>query len=417
MTRPLFRPAMIESRRTGWLGSVSLVQPVPIRWLTVAVVAVAVAAIVFLCFGEYTRKARVTGQLMPDLGLSVLVAPVSGVVTRVSVEEGTEVQVGDPLVWISMPLSDGSGADVLAVLRQGLNERQDSLQLLADAHVERTRVQESDRKRQLVSARRELEQIEREIRTRAEQVRLAEETVDRYRRISNQQYISQIQLNQQQLDALEFTNALHGLERQKTVLLRTIGQLEHGLRQLDAELASEQAVIRRDLASLAQERIERESTGELLLRASVAGIVTNRMVEPGQSVSAAQPMLSLLPAGSKLQGQLLVPAGEIGLIAPGQRVLLRYHAYPYQKFGHHHGVVAQISRASLDAEARPIGNRAGSAHAYYRVVVDLERESLRAYDREEPLRPGMPFDADILSETRLLYQWLFEPLYALRHRA
>jgi len=56
---------------------------------------------------------------------------------------------------------------------------------------------------------------------------------------------------------------------------------------------------------------------------------------------------------------------------------------------------------------------AGNGDEYFRVLVSLERQSLTVYGQQEPLRPGMAVEADILGERRRLYEWLFEPLYAL----
>jgi membrane fusion protein len=157
-----------------------------------------------------------------------------------------------------------------------------------------------------------------------------------------------------------------------------------------------------------QETIQQETSGEFLLRASLPGLVANRLVEPGQAVQSGQPVMSLLPAGSQLQVQLLVPSAAVGFIEPGDRVLLRYQAYPYQKFGHQRGEVIRVSRSAI----APSGGDA-NAQPYYRVLVALDRQSILAYGKQEPLRPGMLLDADILGERRKLYEWVLEPLYSL----
>ena len=36
-----------------------------------------------------------------------------------------------------------------------------------------------------------------------------------------------------------------------------------------------------------------------------------------------------------------------------------------------------------------------------------------AYGKPEPLRPGMLVEADILGESRKLYEWVLEPLYSV----
>ena len=101
--------------------------------------------------------------------------------------------------------------------------------------------------------------------------------------------------------------------------------------------------------------------------------------------------------------------------ASGDEVLLRYQAFPYQKFGHHPGKIARISRSALGPAdlGAPTGNPR-SGEPLYRVTVALTRQDVLAYGQPEPLKPGMLLDAEILSERRSLVEWIFEPLYSLK---
>ena len=67
----IFRPEVLESQRTSWVGEIRLIRPLSLTVLTSAVVAAAVGLGAFLYFGEYTRKVRVAGVLVP-IALQVL---------------------------------------------------------------------------------------------------------------------------------------------------------------------------------------------------------------------------------------------------------------------------------------------------------------------------------------------------------
>ena len=48
----------------------------PVRWLMTALaLSLAAAIVLFLCLGHYTRRATVTGQLVPSAGLLNIAAP------------------------------------------------------------------------------------------------------------------------------------------------------------------------------------------------------------------------------------------------------------------------------------------------------------------------------------------------------
>jgi membrane fusion protein len=220
-------------------------------------------------------------------------------------------------------------------------------------------------------------------------------------------------MSQQTQAVLDLVTQRQVLERQATTVRRNIVQLEQALKELEAERDQQKASAAWDLALLEQERIQQEASGGLLIRAPIGGIVATRLVEPGQAVQAGQPLVSLLPAGSVLQAQLLVPSRAIGFVKPGDRVTLRYQAYPYQKFGHHGGKVIRISRSALNPTETGSGGGSSRAEPFYRVLVALEHQTVTAYGRQEPLRPGMVLEADIMGERRKLYEWALEPLYTL----
>ncbi|MCC7634784.1 HlyD family secretion protein [Stenotrophomonas rhizophila] len=405
----LFRREVLEARRGSWLGSISLAQPVRLWVLTMGSVVSAAVVLGFLLFGEYTRRSRVVGELVPDLGLSTVMAPSAGVVAMLHADEGDQVQRQAALLLIDVPRVTAAGDDALNVLREGQQARIASVNELQDAQAMQLRTQAQGLQLQRDALRRELTQIEGEIQTRSEQVRIGRETVQRYRQVADQRYVSLVQLNQQEQSMLDVLNAQQALQRQATSLRRNLAQLEQALAEVPQQLRAALATSSRDLAALGQEAVQMEADGELLLRAPVGGLVASRLVEAGQMVQAGQPILSLLPDGSTLRAQLLVPSAAIGFVKAGDRVLLRYHAYPYQKFGSHQGTVVRVSRSAVPVS----GTQPEPGEPMYRVLVALDRQSVLAYGHPEPLRPGMRLEADIMGERRRLYEWLLEPLYSV----
>ncbi len=409
MNAPLFRPEVVQARRQDWLGRISLAQPMPV-WVGAVFALLAAAAVAcLLLFGEYAHRSRVVGQLVPDLGVSTVVAPTPGMVGRMTVEEGASVARDQALVRIDLPRVAASGADAHTVIGRGLDDRDSSSAQLAQAQLAQLAVQEQGQRRQLAMLRTELGQVRAGIATRDAQVRLGRETADRYREVAASGYVSVVQVRQQEQAMLEMLNGRQVLERQATALAREIAGLEQALAGLPAQREAIEATARREHALLAQERYRHEADGGVLVKAPLAGLVAHRFVEPGQAVQAGQPLLSLLPEGARLQAQLQVPSRAIGFIRPGDRVRLRYQAYPFQKFGHQGGRVARISRSAVP----PVAG-APSSEPHYRILVALDRQDVLAYGRPEPLRPGMLLEADILGERRKLHEWLLEPLYSLR---
>lgn len=405
----LFRKEAVNAQRRSWLGAISLAQPVRFWILGLFSAMAALAIVCFLCLGEYSRRSRVPGELVPDLGLSTVVAPSAGVVARLDVEEGDQVRYQDGLLTVNVPRVTSSGRDAVSTLLEAQKNRIASVSAISEFQDRQFAVQQDGAKAQRSAMLQELAQIESEIQTRGEQVRIGRETVARYRSVEDQRYVSLVQINQQEQSTLEMINAQQALQRQATSIRRNLAELEQRLAEIPQQRLSTKAASERDMAALNQETIRMEADGELLLRAPVAGLVASRLVEAGQAVQPGQAILSLLPEGSQLRAQLLVPSSAIGFVKAGDRVLLRYQAYPYQKFGSHEGTVVRISRSALT------NNKESSDpnQSVYRVLVALDHQNVLVYGNQEPLRPGMQLEADIMGERRKLYEWLLEPLYSV----
>ncbi len=415
MSESLFRHEVLESRQSRWLGGIVLGQP-PGPWLLTGLAVFSSALVIaFAVLGDYTRRTRVTGQLVPSLGVASVTSPAVGTLAQVRVQEGQRVLAGDVLAVVATPRSTLAGGDTaratlvaIAQRRQGVLESHASQRLQLQA-------QRDGLTARIADATAELRQVHAQLATQRRQQALAEQTLARFRSLREKQYVTELQLQQQQSQALDQLGQVQSLQRQALALRRQRSELEQARRELPSRRAALAAAERRDRAGLAQEAVEASSRAQAVIRSPVSGTVATLLGQAGQAVQAGQPVLSLLPAASPLEAHLLVPSRAVGFVEAGDAVLLRYQAFPYQKFGHHRGRVLRISRSALSAPelASLLGN-ASAGEPYYRIVVALERPTVRAFGREESLKPGMLLDADILGERRRLWEWAVEPLHAVR---
>ena len=86
------------------------------------------------------------------------------------------------------------------------------------------------------------------------------------------------------------------------------------------------------LSSNTQELIEMQSRQHIAIQANLSGVIGTINAEVGQFVDLSKPLLTVLPENTPLIAQLYVPSRAIGFVKEGDQVLLRYQAYPYQKF-------------------------------------------------------------------------------------
>lgn len=406
----LFRPEVIEGRRQNWLGGIRLVQPVSLWVLTTLVVISAIAVGLFFSFGEYTRKARVTGYLVPDRGVMHLLAPQTAQVVERHAAEGQSVRRGDVLFVLSLDRATARG-DSREAVQASLAARERSLHTASQRRQLLQQSQSDALSQQLQNMRRERTQMQAEAVLHRQRLVLAEEALARLESLRAEHFVSPAQVQTKLEEVLGLRAQLQGLERQQAAHLREIATLEARQRELPLGEQAEQGQIERELAELAQASAENEALRRIVVRAPQDGTVTALMAEPGQAVAAQSVLANLVPGGAVLQAHLFAPSSAMGFVRADQTVLLRYEAFPHQKFGHQVGRVLQVSRTPLPpSEASVV---APKGEPVYRITVALDGQAMQAYGQAQTLSPGMQLEADVMLDRRRLIEWIFEPVLSV----
>ena len=125
--QPLFRREALNHKRETWLGEILLVRPTSFAVLTGFFLLIALSILAYLVWGEYTKKARVTGYVVPDQGVIKVFAPQPGTVTELRATEGQVVKRGDVLLILSVEKTNGQGSTQTEI-RKHLDARRSSLE-------------------------------------------------------------------------------------------------------------------------------------------------------------------------------------------------------------------------------------------------------------------------------------------------
>jgi membrane fusion protein len=412
----LFRPEALAAKRGEWLGTIQLATPLSGWVLSAVAIALAVALLAFLTFGHYTRRERVTGQLVPVGGLLSIGSPNGGTVAKVLVHEGQVVHRGDALVEVSGELDSAALGGTRALVSAQLRVQRTRLEADLDDQRHLADEQAQGLRTRIVSLRDQAAQVDAQLALQRKQTDSAQQLFDKIEPLRDKGYVSAIQIQQEEANLLADRSQLKALQRQRLDAEQQIEDAKQQLAQNPLTLAAKQNDTHRALAEIDQQLAQNEAQRAIVLHAPADATVSTLPVDVGQTVAVGQTLMTLLPQGSSRQAQLLVPSSGVGFVRAGDRVVLRYRAYPYQKFGQHYGSVAEVSRSALTpSEVSAITGQAAT-EPLYRVAVKLYAPNVLAYGKTEPLKAGMALDADILQERRSLIEWVLEPLYGLGQR-
>ncbi len=415
--KPLFRAESEHARSNAWLGKVILTRPTSFTVLVIGAIVFAIGLAAFFTLGEYTRKARVVGVLAPEQGIVRIIAQQTGVVEAVHAAEGAIVTKDAPLIV----LGDGRAArgrqEIGAAVREHLAQRRQALRRQRDHTMATMNAEQAAVRQRAAGLSREIAQVETEIAAQAARAHLALESVNRAKGLERVGFLSTAAADRERDAALEHEGRLESLRRARMALERERAAVvfdgEMSLARARAQLAG----IDVQAASTEQEGLERELQYRAAIVAPSAGTIATVLVERGQMVTPGTPLLAIIPADSTLEAHLYAPSRAIGFVHAGQDVLLRYLAYPHQKFGMHRASVIAVSRHPMPPTDLGFTPPDGSREPLYRIKARLDAQAIAAYGRIEPLQPGMQMEADILLDRRRLIEWIFEPLLGLAGRA
>lgn len=410
----LFRINAVKGQSSRLDGEVLIARPVSSYVLFSSLLIIILVAIVFLVNAQFHRKEAVIGYLSPSEGTSKILAPSSGVVSQLLVNNGEFVQAGEPLALVTTAQQTSDGLSVNEALVNATREQLDLMtNRMSNAEVafeqERDVLQEamkhSDRTRAYTATQIELANK----RLAIQQARL-----DRLAGLQRQGAVTQNDVDTQSEQVIVLNQQIAELQVIGQQAINQLAELEARLSSLPIEHQQRLALLQSEKSRLSQQLLSNQASAEWLITAPITGKVTNVGLSVGDSVRQQQYVMTVMPESDALRAILLVPSRAYGFVTEGQNTKIRFDAFPYQRFGLFDGEVIKTS----DYIVMPgeIDMPVAINTPVYKVEVAMASQSISAYGQSVPLQPGMTISADIVLEERSLLSWLFEPIISLKGR-
>lgn len=372
----------------------------------------ATSALLYLCLGTYKPRTVATGFLVPEGGAIRVQAPVSAVVSERLVREGQSVRKGDVLFVLADErryVTRKTSVRIADLRADSLTERRLSLVKLRDSTIGLGSQVGRANRFQYDSVADELLRNQQEIDLQKRRLEASERALEKHRSLAAENYISETALQEKEDQAAALRAQLLALQRSRDQLQRTASALKSEFEQLPLRTTLQLAEIDRDIAALSQEVTDTKSRDAFAITAPVDGTVTAINAEPGQLV-ASQALAVIVPSHVPMVAHLYAPSKVVGFVQVGQSVRLRYQPYPFQRFGMQHGTVVEVSASPLPPEDIALLPSQPTKESLYRVVVRLDKSTIRAKGQELALLPGTALEADIEQAEQRLIDWVISPL-------
>lgn len=418
----MFRKDALENRKMRWRGRAILLPGVPL-WLTMLGCFIFITAfLTFIIAGSYTRRVHVSGEVTTWPRAVNIYSGVQGFVVKQFVREGQSIKKGDPIYQIDVSKSTRSGV-------VSDNQRRDIENQLVRVDNIISRLEES-KKITLETLQKQRAQYSEAFLRSSDIIRRAEEGIkimknnmENYRSYQSKGLINKDQLTNQVSLYYQQQNNLLSLSGQNEQNALQITSLESQIQTQAADFDNRIYQMELQRYELQKELVNTDVGGEIIIRALSDGKVDSLSVTVGQMVNAGDSLLQVIP--KNIENYYLVlwaPNDAVPYISTGDKVNIRYEAFPAEKFGQFSATVMTVSRTPastqemLTYQGAP-ANTLGSSIPWYKVIVKPDKQMI-AYDGKSlPLENGMKAESTLFLEKRRIYQWMLSPFYDMKHSA
>ena len=241
---------------------------------------------------------------------------------------------------------------------------------------------------------------------------------------------AQWQLDQGLTDMATDKGQLQEAEAAAVAANREISRLQ---KQFIAEQSDKLSLAVKQRGEVEQELIKTGAKAKRMqLLSPIDGTVQQLAVTTiGQVVTSAQPLMVIVPNSGPMEIEALVPSGDFGFIKVGQKAVVKLDSFPFSRYGSLEGTVVRVAHdsvydkdaAATDASTLPQSNSwmlnatPKTRNLVYPVWVSLDRNSIKADDREIQLSAGMTASIEIRTGSRRVIDYLLSPLREMASQA
>ena len=421
--------------------------PLP-RFVLYGLLGLFVVAILWIIFGRLDIVAVAQGKLVPLTYVKIVQPAEAGIVEKIFVKEGEQVQAGQILMRMDTKLADADSKAVLAEYqRRSIQLRRidaemasqafskqptdpDNLFLQAESQYRANRQAYQDavgQEQAMLSKAREDIEAAREVQGKLKQtLPMYQKNEQAYEQLAKEGFAGKLEAADKSRERIEKEQDLRTQTYNIASLQASIAQSQKKLAQVTSsfrqKLQEERVEALAQYQKLEQDWAKQQHKSALLeLKAPQAGIVKDLGTHTeGTVVSPGTVLMTLVPKHEQLQAEVWVENDDAGFVRANQPVKVKILSYQFQKYGMVDGVVSYIG---ADASEAKQGNQQDSEAtekaqpARYRTLISLKRQNLNVDDQRFDLAPGMQVTAEVKLGTRTILEYMLSPVKKAFHEA
>lgn len=164
------------------------------------------------------------------------------------------------------------------------------------------------------------------------------------------------------------------------------------------------------IALVEQDLIKAQEKSRLqILKAPVDGVVQQLAIHTiGGVIEPAKQLMVIVPDDSAIEAKVMVLNKDVGFVQAGQHVEIKVDAFPYTRYGTISGVVAHVSKDSVEDERQGL---------VFPARIRLDQNYIVVEESESKLQAGMSVTGEIRTGNRRIIDYLLSPLQQYQSEA
>ncbi|MDD1780972.1 HlyD family secretion protein [Enterovibrio sp. ZSDZ35] len=400
--RESYKPT--EMTTDGLLDTSNDIKSLP---LTILTIVLTITVCVF--FIDYQRVIDTQGYLVSDKGVVRVFGEQGLVVDKLHIQENDYVSLGDNLVEFKRSIFNAEGKDVLRmkynINQSALSSLQEEISSTEELYV----VLKKKLLERIEKNEREINIIQDEMKLTVENVDIVDDKIAMYEELQKNKHMSKVSLLDQKSLKVNLLSRLKQLERDVFSITKENEILNTEIEELEKSKVLSISQLKRDVSELEIMSAEFGVSESSIIKSPSAGVVTMLNTNVGYEVDGL-PLFTIIPKGSVLYAEIYLPSEKISWVEVGDEMDIKYHSFPYEKFGKFKGVITKISPVPVPftqlSEMAKETLELNPSSGYYKLTARIEDNKVYVDGHDKTLSPSMAFNVSIKGDIMKLYEWL-----------
>jgi adhesin transport system membrane fusion protein len=363
------------------------------RTLLWSIIVAIAMLITWAWHAEIDQSTRVTGQVIPSSRSQVIQAADGGVLEKLLVKQGDQVEKGQLLAVLDRTRSEAAFKETEAKF---IALQADLIRLKAEVLDKKPIFDETFKDfPELIQAQKTLydrrrQAIQEDISSLTTTMNLAKEELSMNLPLVQTGDVSKV-------DIIKLKRQIADIQFQITTRRNKYFQ------DAQAELAKAEAELGSVRQSLAQRKDALDRTD---IFAPASGFIKNvRFTTLGSTLKSGEELLQIVPMDDDLLIEAKVKPKDVGKLKPGIPATVKIDAYDYTIYGTLSGTLVYLSPDTLEEDLKR------NEEPYYRVQIKTEGRNLsNAKSSEIVIQPGMTATVELITGNNTVFKYLVKPI-------